>query len=91
MASITIVVGALTATVTTTDAKANAILTQYGNSIGASGTNQQKLNQVMAGLVKHMQQQGRQHRGYLLQQEAMTAAQAEMDALWWDQPDSPPP
>lgn len=84
MASITIEVGSLTATINTTDAKANAVVTQYAAAIGATGTNQQKLNTVVQALVRHMQDQGRGHRAVTAQAEAMAAAQVEIDALKWE-------
>jgi hypothetical protein len=90
MATLTITIGPISGTVTTTNAKATAIVTQYAAAIGAVGTDEQKLNQVVLALAKHMQQQGRQHRKVKLHTDALAAAQAEMDALWWDQPEAGP-
>lgn len=87
MASLVLTIGPFSGSVSTTNAKASAIVTQYAEAIGASGTDEQKLDQVVLALAKHMQEQGRSHRKVALRVEALVAAQAEMDALWWDAPE----
>lgn len=84
MASLTLTIGALTAQVTATDAKANAILAQYAASIGATGTNQAKANAVVLALVRHMQDQVQQYRGRVVQADATAAAEEEIAGLTWE-------
>ena len=84
MASLTLTIGALTATVSAGNAKASDILTQYAASIGASGTNQEKAYAVVRSLVRHMQQQGQRHRSNEAAAAAIATAQTEIDALVWE-------
>jgi hypothetical protein len=83
MASLTITVGALNASVAATDQKATALLEQYAASIGATGTAQQRLNAVVASLASHMRDNGVRHRHNVATAEAAAAIQAEIDALTW--------
>lgn len=84
MASITISIGGLSSSIPASDAKANVLVTQYGAAIGASGSNQAKLDAVVRALVRHMQQQAAQHVSVTAQTSAAATAKAEVDALWWD-------
>ena len=84
MASLTMTIGQLTATVNASDAKATALVAQYAAAIGATGTQQQRANAVMQALVRHMQQQAQQQRVIVAQAEAIATAQAEIDGMTWD-------
>lgn len=83
MASLILTIGQLTATVTANNAKASALLEQYAASLGATGTNQQKADAVVRGLVQHMREQAQRQRANVAQIEAMATIQTEMDALDW--------
>lgn len=76
MASLTLSVGALTASFSASDANAAAVLNAYADAIGAEGTNQQRANAVLASLVRHMQEVAQEHR----RNEHIVAALAEAAA-----------
>lgn len=80
----------MTSSISATDAKANALVTQFAAALGASGTNQAKLDQVVRALVRHMQAQAVQQRTITAQVDAAATAKAEIDALWWDVAPPPP-
>lgn len=84
MASLTLTIGQLTATVNASDAKAAALVTQYAAAIGATGTQQQRANAVVQALVRHMQQQAQQQRVNVAQAQALVDAQPDLDGLTWD-------
>ncbi len=84
MASLVITVGQLSAQVDASNAKANALLTQYAAAIGAEGTNQEKLDAVIRALVDHMKQAGRRHRYNQATVDAAAAIQAEIDGMTWE-------
>jgi hypothetical protein len=54
VASLTITIGALTGTLTATDAKATEVVGNYADAIGATGTNQERLQAVLRELAQHM-------------------------------------
>lgn len=84
MATLAITVGPLTSTVTADNAKATALFTQYAAAIGATGTNQQKLDAIIRGLVEHMKQTARRQRYNQATVDAAAAIQAEIDGLAWE-------
>ena len=84
MASLTLTIGAITGSVTATDAKASALVNQYADAIGATGTNTQRANAVVRALVRHMQDQAQRQRANVLKEEAIVAAQTELDGLTWE-------
>lgn len=84
MASLAITVGALTASITATDLKAAEVLNRYADSIGATGTNQQRANAVITSLVQYMVKEGRRHLGAKTMDDAAIAIQAELEAMGWD-------
>jgi hypothetical protein len=83
MASLVLTIGQITGSVTAADAKAAALLNQYADAIGATGTNAQKADAVVRALVRHMQDQAQRQRGNTLRAEAIAAAQTELDGLTW--------
>lgn len=84
MASLTIEIGQLTASVVADNTKATNLLTQYAAAIGASGTNQQKADAVVLALVRHMQAEARRHRNNTATAEAMAVIQEEISGLAWE-------
>ena len=83
MASLTLTVGALTATVSASNTKAANLLTQYADAIGASGTNQDKADAVVVALGRHMTEVAQRQRTNAAKSEALVNLQAEIDALAW--------
>lgn len=75
----------MTGSISANNTKASNLLTQYAAAIGAEGTNQQKADAVVLSLVRHMQQQAQRHRSNEAAGEAIATAQAEIDALTWEQ------
>lgn len=84
MASLTLTIGQLTATVTADNTKAVTVLEAFADAIGATGTNQERANAVVRALARHMVQQGQARRGNQAQEDAMAAAQAEIDGISWE-------
>lgn len=84
MASLTITIATLSTTVTATNAKAQAVVGGYADAIGASGTDQQRLDLVGEALARHMQEQAQQHRRLSAQADAAAAVEAEVAALTWE-------
>lgn len=84
MASLTLTIGALSASKSASNAKASALTEEYADALGATGTNQERLDAVVLGLVRHMQQQAQAYRARAAQTEAMTAAAAEIAGLLWE-------
>lgn len=84
MASLTLTIGALSASISADNTKASNLLTQYATAIGASGTNQQKADAVVLALVRHMQEEARRIRGNTAMAEAVTAIETELGGLTWE-------
>lgn len=55
MASLTLTIGQLNASVEANNAKATAMLLAYADAISADGTNQEKADAVVRSLVDHIQ------------------------------------
>ena len=83
MASLTITIGALTATVSADNTKASNLLNAYANAIGATGTNQQKANQVVRALVDHMRYEAHRQRSNETITTAISGIQGELGELSW--------
>lgn len=85
MATLTLAIGSLTATVSATNTKATNLLTAYAAAIGASGTNQEKADAVVAALVTHMRQEAHRHRNNAVVAQAMTDLADELADLEWSE------
>lgn len=79
MATLTLTVGPITATVTAGNAQAATILNAYADAIGATGTDQERTNAVVHSLARHIVGVARNQR----QEAARLAAQAEIDLIDW--------
>ena len=53
-------------------------------TIGAEGTDQEKLNAVCLALTRHMREEGKRHRRNVATYEMTIAIQAEIDGLSWE-------
>jgi hypothetical protein len=84
MASLAITIGALSRSKSATDAKATALVNDYANSIGATGTNAQRADLVLEALVRHMQEQARRHRRNTQTVTALAAIESELNGLAWE-------
>jgi len=84
MATLTLTIGALTATVSADNTKASNLLNAYAKAIGATGTNQQKANAVIASLVQHMREQAHRERKNEATGEAITGIATELATLTWE-------
>lgn len=84
MASLTLTIGTLTASVSANNTKASNLLNAFADAIGATGTNQQKADAALAALVLHMQEQAKRQRTNTIMAQAAATAQAEIDALNWE-------
>jgi phage-related tail protein len=84
MASLSITTGPLTRSKSAADAKANALLADYADSLGATGTNAQRIDAVLVGLVRHMQEQARRHRRNTQTVTALAAIESELNGLAWE-------
>lgn len=84
MASLTIKIALLESTVSADNTKASNLLAQYAASLGAEGTNQEKMDAVVRGLVEHMKQQGRRHRHNQAATDTAATIKTELDALSWE-------
>jgi hypothetical protein len=84
MASLTITTNLGSRSKNAGDAKANALLGDYAAAIGASGTIGQRMDAVLDGLVRHMQERAQQYRRNQQTVAALAAIQAEVDALTWE-------
>ena len=84
MASLTMTIGPLTATVSADNTKAANLLNAYADAVGATGTNQQKADTVLASLVQHMRQEAHRHRNNVVIEQAMTDLQGELAELEWE-------
>jgi hypothetical protein len=84
MASLTITIGALSRSKSADDTKATNLLNEYASAIGAQGTNAQKADAVLVGLVRHMQEVAQRSRNNEQTTAALAAIKAEIDALKWE-------
>jgi hypothetical protein len=89
MASLTLTIGTLTVAVSETNTRATAMLQAYADSIGASGTNQQKAEKVLLSLVRHMREQAHRHRRNAAASAANESLATELGDLYWGE--APPP
>ena len=62
MASLTLVVGAINASVVASNANASSVLLEYADAIGADGTAQEKAEAVVRALVRHMAEEGGEYK-----------------------------
>lgn len=85
MASLTLTIGQLTATVSANNTKASNLLNAYADAIGATGTNQEKADAVVRALVQHMREQAHRQRHNEATIQAITDIANELAALSWDQ------
>lgn len=83
MASLTLQVGTISASVNVADATATPVLLAYADAIGAGGTNQEKANAVVQALAQHITETARRQKWKETQVNASAAAQPDIDALKW--------
>jgi hypothetical protein len=84
MASLTLTIGALTASVSADNTKAPNLLNAYADAIGATGTNQQKANTVVESLVRHMREHAHMVRKNEVTVQAIASIASELSALSWE-------
>lgn len=84
MASLTLTIGALSASVSADNTKASNLLNAYADAIGANGTNQQRANAVVAALVRHMRDQAHRQRTNEITSQAVADIAAELAVLAWE-------
>ncbi len=84
MASLAITIGALSRSKSATDAKATALVNDYADSIGATGTNAQRADAVLDALVRHMQEQARRYRRNAQTMSALATIESELNGLVWE-------
>jgi hypothetical protein len=84
MASLTIQIAALSRSKNATDAKATALVNDYADSIGATGTGAQRADAVLDALVRHMQEQARRHRRNAQTMSALATIESELNGLVWE-------
>lgn len=80
MATITVSIGTVTATVQANNARAAAVVGACADAIGAEGTDQERLQAVVNDLVRYMMETGRLQRMQAARQAA--AAAANNDLKW---------
>lgn len=83
MANLTISIGALTAQINADNAKAQEVVSLYADAIGATGTNQQRLQTVVQGLARHMRETAQRQRRNADTAAALAAAEAAVQAVDW--------
>lgn len=78
MATITVSIGTVTATVQANNARAAAVAGAYADSLGAEGTDQERLQAVVNDLARYMLDVSRQQRMQAARQAAAVAANADL-------------
>jgi hypothetical protein len=84
MASLTLTIGALTASVSADNTKASNLLNAYADAIGATGTNQQKADAVIASLARHMRELAHMRRKNEATVQTLAGIANELSALSWE-------
>jgi hypothetical protein len=85
MATLTLTIGALTSTVTTTNTKAQILLTEFVSATGGpvEGTAQQQADHVMSQLKKYLVDRAKEGKRNTLRVASDAANEAEIGALDW--------
>lgn len=84
MASLTLTIGTLTSTISADNQKAATLVSRYADAIGATGTSQQRLDTVLAEVVRHMQFEARRHHENAAKAAVFAAITSELQALTWE-------